>query len=165
MDLFDWFVWRIDWRNFDLVSNSIYAISSAFSDEIRRDYRTISLVCCCLHCCFIFSHPFDRLRSFFSWMVRLFSRHFFLKKSFLCVRYVFGGVLGPIVLIVLLLILINVIQHYKRHWLPNKLQNWSWLPLPLHSLQWYDQHLFAKVSCCCKKKKDVIVLQNNLPIV
>ncbi|CAF1522363.1 unnamed protein product [Rotaria sordida] len=38
--------------------------------------------------------------------------------------YVFGGVLGPIVLIIILVILINILQKYKPNFLPAPLRTW-----------------------------------------
>jgi hypothetical protein len=68
-------------------------------------------------------------------------------------RYVFAGVLGPVLLIIIFVIVINVLQAYKLNWLPKGLQTWLWLPRPLRSLGWYDEHLFSKKCLCCKKKQ------------
>ena len=67
-------------------------------------------------------------------------------------RYVFAGVLGPIVLLVLFVIVINLLQSYAPKGLPGPLRSWSWLPAPLRSLAWYDKHIFSQRCCrCCAK--------------
>ena len=37
------------------------------------------------------------------------------------------------------LVIINVIQQNKSKWLPEKLQDWEFLPLWMHSLKPYDR--------------------------
>ncbi|CAF2966708.1 unnamed protein product [Rotaria sp. Silwood2] len=66
--------------------------------------------------------------------------------------YVFGGVLGPIVLVIILIILINILQRYKPKLLPIPLRTWLWLPVPFRSLDFYDKYLFGKKCFKCKKK-------------
>ncbi|UJR16768.1 hypothetical protein I4U23_003668 [Adineta vaga] len=63
--------------------------------------------------------------------------------------YVFGGVLGPIALILIAVVVINLLQSYRPQWLPNVLKTWSWLPRPLRTLAWYDEHLCGRRCCCC----------------
>lgn len=48
------------------------------------------------------------------------------------------GVILPL-LIAGFTIIVNILQKYKPHWLPEKLQDWSFLPLWLHSLKPYDK--------------------------
>ena len=48
----------------------------------------------------------------------------------------------------------NILQKYSPKILPEKLKTWSWLPRPLHTLAWYDEH-FCGVNHrlkCCKVK-------------
>ncbi|CAF2693910.1 unnamed protein product [Rotaria sp. Silwood2] len=66
--------------------------------------------------------------------------------------YVFGGVLGPIVLVIILIILINILQRFKPKLLPIPLRTWLWLPVPFRSLDFYDKYLFGKKCFKCKKK-------------
>jgi cytochrome c biogenesis protein ResB len=60
---------------------------------------------------------------------------------------VFAGVLGPVALLIVTVIVINVLQAYVSTRLPKWLQTWSWLPRPLRSLAWYDERIFVK-QCC-----------------
>ncbi|CAL4120716.1 unnamed protein product, partial [Meganyctiphanes norvegica] len=53
----------------------------------------------------------------------------------------------PLLIILLLVVLINVTQSKKPSILPSFLQNWDFLPEPLHSLKPLDR-LFTKMSCC-----------------
>ncbi|CAF4726525.1 unnamed protein product, partial [Rotaria socialis] len=69
--------------------------------------------------------------------------------------YVFAGVLGPIVVVIILAIIINVLQKYKPNFLPRLLRTWLWLPAPLRSLEFYDKNIFGNNCCICKKKVDV----------
>ncbi|CAL4121911.1 unnamed protein product, partial [Meganyctiphanes norvegica] len=62
---------------------------------------------------------------------------------------VLGCVLGPILGVLVIVVIINVIQNKKPKWLPRKLQDWDWLPLPLHSLEPYDK-IITGWSCCRK---------------
>ncbi|XP_013412414.1 sodium-dependent phosphate transport protein 2B [Lingula anatina] len=63
--------------------------------------------------------------------------------------YVMVGVLGPIVLILIVVLIINVLRKRKPEWLPGRLRTWQWLPLPLRSLAPYDR-LIVRACCCCK---------------
>ena len=49
------------------------------------------------------------------------------------------GVVIPL-LIIGFAITVNVLQEYKPCWLPEKLQDWTFLPLWLHSLKPYDKY-------------------------
>ena len=48
------------------------------------------------------------------------------------------GVIIPLA-IVFISVIINVIQQNKSKWLPEKLQDWEFLPLWMHSLRPYDR--------------------------
>jgi sodium-dependent phosphate cotransporter len=58
-------------------------------------------------------------------------------------------VLGPLIALAAVVILINVIQNHRSHWLPHCLRDWSFLPLWMRSLQPLDD-LFSQLSCCSK---------------
>jgi hypothetical protein len=75
---------------------------------------------------------------------------------------VFAGVLGPIFLIIVFVIIINILQAYIPDRLPTGLRTWSWLPRPLRSLAWYDEHLFGKCCLRCKKKKNMLTTNGNI---
>jgi len=62
--------------------------------------------------------------------------------------YVLLAVLGPVVILVLVIIVINVLQSKRPNCLPAKLRSWQWLPLPLRSLEPYDR----AITICCKRK-------------
>ncbi|CAF1500886.1 unnamed protein product [Rotaria sordida] len=73
--------------------------------------------------------------------------------------YVFIGIFGPILLIIILVIIINFLQVRAPNILPHQLQTWSWLPRPFHTLAWYDEH-------CFRNQKQLISSKaNELPIV
>ena len=78
-------------------------------------------------------------------------------------RYVFAGVLGPIVLLVLFVIVVNLLQSYAPKVLPGPLRSWSWLPTPLRSLAWYDKHIFSQrcCRCCVKNAVSPVVVHTN----
>ena len=59
------------------------------------------------------------------------------------------GILGPLFIILLLAILINVLQAKKPEWLPTILRNWNFLPLWMHSLDPLDKLLRTIGSACC----------------
>lgn len=69
--------------------------------------------------------------------------------------YVFAGVLGPMVLLLIIVIIINLLQAHVPTRLPAWLQTWKWLPRPLRSLAWYDEHLCAKRCCLCCKRRSI----------
>ena len=58
-------------------------------------------------------------------------------------------VLGPLITLAAVVILINVIQNHRSHWLPHCLRDWSFLPVWMRSLQPLDD-LFSQFSCCSK---------------
>jgi len=63
--------------------------------------------------------------------------------------YVLLAVLGPVVILVLVIIIINVLQSKRPNCLPAKLRSWEWLPVPLRSLAPYDH----AITICCKRKR------------
>ena len=60
------------------------------------------------------------------------------------------GILGPIVIISLVIIIINVLQAKKPQWLPEMLTKWEFLPYWMHSFEPMD-----KVKHQCKYKDDI----------
>lgn len=76
-------------------------------------------------------------------------------RETLSFRYVFAGVFGPIVLILIFVLIVNLLQAYSPKILPERLKTWSWLPRPLRSLGWYDEHLCGanrRLLCCNAKE-------------
>jgi len=63
--------------------------------------------------------------------------------------YVLLAVLGPLVILIAVVIIINVMQSKRPNWLPSVLRSWDWLPLPLRSLQPYDR----VITACCRCKR------------
>jgi len=59
------------------------------------------------------------------------------------------SVLCPLMVITVIVVLINVIQNHRSHWLPYFIRDWSFLPLPMRSLKPLDD-LFSQMSCCSK---------------
>ena len=59
------------------------------------------------------------------------------------------SVVGPFLVCVALIALVNVIQAKRSHWLPHVLRDWTFLPLCMHSLQPLDD-LFRSLPCCSK---------------
>ena len=47
------------------------------------------------------------------------------------------------------IVLINVIQNKRSHWLPHFIRDWSFLPLWMRSLKPLDD-FFSQLSCCSK---------------
>jgi len=64
--------------------------------------------------------------------------------------------------IILAIIVINVIQTKRSHWLPGWLQNWNFLPLCCHSFKPLDRCIDRFCGCCtcCAAKGDNDVLAN-----
>ena len=60
------------------------------------------------------------------------------------------AVLGPLAIILVAIIALNILQVKKSEWLPNLLKNWEFLPLWMHSLDPMDKVL-RKIgfACCC----------------
>ena len=54
---------------------------------------------------------------------------------------VLAGIMIPVIVFVLIIVVINIIQVFKKHWLPVRLQDWEWLPQPLRSLEPYDSKI------------------------
>ena len=52
---------------------------------------------------------------------------------------VLAGIMVPLIIFALAIVLINVMQVKRKHWLPVRLQDWVWLPKPLRSLEPYDK--------------------------
>jgi len=63
--------------------------------------------------------------------------------------YVLLAVCGPIIVLIVVIIIINMLQTEHPNCLPTPLRNWDWLPLPLRSLEPYDR-VFT-VCCRCKR--------------
>ena len=65
------------------------------------------------------------------------------------------GVGLPIFLFIVTIIVINIIQDKRPHWLPQKLRSWEALgiPEPLRSLAPYDR-FFIRMRECCPCAKD-----------
>merc|ERR1711915_1163049 len=59
------------------------------------------------------------------------------------------GVFGPILIIIVLAIIINIMQAKCPRILPPFLRTWMWLPEPLRSLDPYDR-FFMSLACCKK---------------
>ncbi|KAL7644162.1 UNVERIFIED_CONTAM: hypothetical protein RMT77_004987 [Armadillidium vulgare] len=64
---------------------------------------------------------------------------------------VMWSILGPVIIIVVFAVIINLIQKKKRSLLPTVLQNWNFLPKPLRSLEPYDR-VVTSLPCCSKCK-------------
>jgi len=95
---------------------------------------------------------------------RWFSVFYLIMMFFLLPLVVFGlslisfwallGIGGPLLLLFLAVIIINIIQRKRRSWLPLILQNWDFLPLWMHSLDPIDAVIsklvgrFTCLSCC-----------------
>ena len=75
--------------------------------------------------------------------------------SFLSFRSVFAGVFGPIVFVLIFVLLVNMLQSLCPKLLPEVLRSWTWLPRPLRSLGWYDEHICGanKRLICCNGKQ------------
>ena len=48
-------------------------------------------------------------------------------------------------------IIVNVLQEYKPYWLPEKMQDWTFLPLWLHSLKPYDKYVKIIINQVLKR--------------
>lgn len=64
------------------------------------------------------------------------------------------GVLVPIAVLIIAVIIVNVMQKRCPSFLPSVLQNWAFLPRPLHSLAPWDRVVtstmaFCGTRCCC----------------
>lgn len=61
--------------------------------------------------------------------------------------YVLLAVLGPLVLVLIFVIVINFMQKKFAKILPDRLKNWNFLPVALRSLQPYDKKCMYLVQC------------------
>lgn len=61
------------------------------------------------------------------------------------------GVGVPFLLLVVFVIVVNILQKKRKHWLPKKLQSWDFLPKWMHSLAPLDNLItrFGPKRCCC----------------
>lgn len=67
----------------------------------------------------------------------------------------------PIILIVLLLAIVFILRRFCPKILPDKLKDFSWLPLWMRSFEPYDDK-FKRVKCCQTKHKTELVLERRL---
>ncbi|XP_067418643.1 sodium-dependent phosphate transport protein 2B [Emydura macquarii macquarii] len=70
------------------------------------------------------------------------------------------GICGPILVVLIVVIVINVLQSKRPDILPTKLQNWDFLPKWMHSLRPWDHVITSTLTfcgryccCCCKSCK------------
>lgn len=64
---------------------------------------------------------------------------------------VLAGVGVPVLFLILGIIVLNILQHLKPQWLPNKLCSWEFLPLWMRSLEPLDHtlsKLLGRMLCC-----------------
>ncbi|XP_066489021.1 sodium-dependent phosphate transport protein 2B [Tiliqua scincoides] len=67
------------------------------------------------------------------------------------------GIAVPILAVLIVVIVINILQRKRPHFLPQKLRNWNFLPRWMHSLQPWDDVITSvgtacsKYCCCCCK--------------
>ncbi|KAM4020846.1 sodium-dependent phosphate transport protein 2C isoform 1-T2 [Anomaloglossus baeobatrachus] len=64
---------------------------------------------------------------------------------------VLAAVGGPLLIMFIAVIIINVLQKRFPKCLPSFLRNWDFLPIWLHSLRPWDKLLYKMCGCCCKK--------------
>lgn len=91
---------------------------------------------------------------------RWFAIFYLLVCFFLLPLFVFGlslagwpvllGVCLPLFALFIAVVVINIMQKRRPHSLPEKLQNWDFLPTWLHSLEPWDNVLMASLSFCGK---------------
>ncbi|KAF8788250.1 sodium-dependent phosphate transport protein 2B-like [Argiope bruennichi] len=71
---------------------------------------------------------------------------------------VFAGVGGPLLLLIIIIVMINVLQRKRPSLLPLKLRDWSFLPEWMHSLDPLDR-IIGHVCCCLQsERRDAPVL-------
>ena len=70
------------------------------------------------------------------------------------------SVLGPIIIILIIIAIINFIQNKKKDILPEVLQTWEWVPEPMRSLRPYDS--FMTSLPCCKSCNNAAVKSEEL---
>ena len=68
--------------------------------------------------------------------------------------------MGPIIIIIALVVIINVLQEKLPIVLPKFLKTWNFLPLALRSLKPYDRVL-RKTICRCKRFDKIEALENE----
>ncbi|XP_075042194.1 sodium-dependent phosphate transport protein 2C [Mixophyes fleayi] len=64
---------------------------------------------------------------------------------------VLASVGGPILVVIIAVIIINILQKRLPKCLPSFLKTWDFLPIWLHSLAPWDKLIFTMCKCCCKK--------------
>lgn len=64
---------------------------------------------------------------------------------------VLGAVAGPLLLLFIFIIIVNILQKRSPKILIPFLRNWDFLPIWLHSLAPWDRLIFKMCGCCCKK--------------
>ena len=71
-------------------------------------------------------------------------------------------VLVPVAIIIIFITLISVFQRKFPQFLPQKIQDWKFLPAPLRSLEPYDR-IIEKLNCVksCRVKQEVNQNQEN----
>lgn len=62
----------------------------------------------------------------------------------------FGAIGVPVLLAALSLLVLNVVQQRRPHWLPPVFRTWAWLPLWMHSLAPFDLLLERRVLSRCR---------------
>lgn len=60
------------------------------------------------------------------------------------------GVCLPLLVLFIAVIVINIMQKRRPHSLPEKLQNWDFLPLWMHSLEPWDNMIMSSLAFCGK---------------
>lgn len=61
--------------------------------------------------------------------------------------YVLSGIFGPLMIVLLFVIIVNVIQRKCPQILPERLKNWHFLPVALRSLKPYDKKCMSIIQC------------------
>ncbi len=70
------------------------------------------------------------------------------------------GVGVPFLLLMSSIVVTNILQKKKPSVLPEKLRDWEWLPLYLHSLRPYDSKMKGIFSCCKREETTEIEIEN-----
>merc|ERR1719245_171240 len=72
------------------------------------------------------------------------------------------GILVPIAIILFIVLLINILQSKRPEWLPERLKNWDFLPLWMHSLDPLDKVIRRiGTACCCGRKCQCLNVDEN----
>jgi len=79
--------------------------------------------------------------------------------------YVLLAVAGPIVLIIIVIVIINVIQMKRPACLPAKLRTWNFLPLWMHSLRPIDRVItrILRLCSCCRRCQNTETETKQIP--